>query len=68
MKQFPSYAPELNPVEYLWANLSSGENAHFTPDTLQELAQEVPRRIADVARYQALLRSFLKHSRLFPKL
>lgn len=68
VEPFPSYAPELNPVEYLWANLSSGEKAHFAPDTLQALAEEVPRRIAEVARHRALMRSFLKHSGLFPRL
>ena len=30
MKRLPAYAPELNPVEFLWANLKGGELANCT--------------------------------------
>jgi hypothetical protein len=30
VERLPAYAPELNPVEYLWANLKGAELANFT--------------------------------------
>ena len=33
----PSYAPDLNPVEYLWAWLKRHALANFCPNTLNEL-------------------------------
>jgi hypothetical protein len=38
--RLPSYAPELNPVEALWANLKGkgGELANFAGDTLDQVA------------------------------
>jgi transposase len=32
VERLPAYAPELNPVEYLWANLKGTELANFTGD------------------------------------
>lgn len=33
----PAYAPDLNPVEYLWAWLKRHALANFCPDNLTEL-------------------------------
>ena len=38
----PPYAPELNPVEYLWAWLKRHALANFCPDGLTELAATAP--------------------------
>ena len=37
VERLPAYAPELNPVEYLWASLKRDALANFCPDTLDEL-------------------------------
>jgi len=37
MAFLPPYAPELNPVEYLWAWLKRHALANFCPDGLDEL-------------------------------
>jgi DDE superfamily endonuclease len=40
VERLPAYAPELNPVEALWANLKGkgGELANFAGDTLDQVA------------------------------
>jgi transposase len=63
----PAYAPELNPVEYLWHHLKSGSSAHFCADGLSDLSAQVKRRLRRVRRSD-LAWSFLKHSGLYPAL
>jgi hypothetical protein len=38
VERLPAYAPELNAVEYLWANLKGVELANFAGDTVIEVA------------------------------
>jgi len=38
VERLPAYAPELNSVEYLWANLKGVELANFAGDTVIEVA------------------------------
>jgi hypothetical protein len=40
VERLPAYAPELNPVEYLWANLKGMELANFAGDTVAEVADQ----------------------------
>jgi len=65
---FPPYAPELNPVEYLWGWLKQKPLANFTPDNLEELADNARRGSRRVQRKQNLLRSFVNHSPLYLRL
>ena len=37
----PAYAPELNPVEYVWGHVKYGDLANYLPDDLLELELEV---------------------------
>ena len=68
VERLPSYAPELNPVEALWANLSARELANLCPETLDELAAHVHRGVRRIRRHPDLGYAFLKHSTLFPEL
>jgi transposase len=68
MEPLPAYAPELNPVEPLWANLSARELANLCPDTVGELAHHVRRGVRRVRANCKLISAFLKHSGLFPEL
>jgi transposase len=68
VERLPSYTPELNPVEYLWKNLQDHELANYAPEEMAALARTVRRGARRIRRKRALLRSFLKHSGLFPKL
>jgi putative transposase len=63
-----AYAPELNPVEAMWANLSARELANLCPDTVAELADHVHSGIDRIRRNGDLGFAFLKHSGLFPEL
>lgn len=37
LERLPPYAPDLNPVEYLWSYLKYGKLANFTPDDVFQL-------------------------------
>ena len=68
VEPLPAYAPELNPVEAMWANLSARELANLCPETLAELAAHVHRGVRRIRRHPDLGYAFLKHSGLFPEL
>jgi len=63
--RFPPYAPELNPVEYLWSNARATYLANYLPDDLVELSAQVKRHARHLRRHPDLPRAFLKHSGLF---
>jgi transposase len=65
-EHFPSYAPELNPVEQLWANLRCQELANHAADDLDDIRQRVAtgkRRI----RRRDLGLGFIRHAGLIPE-
>lgn len=62
---FPAYAPELNPVEYVWGHLDGGMMANYAPPTLEEVRQRLHRGGRRIYRRPNLLRGFLKKSDLF---
>lgn len=63
MKWLPSYAPELNPTEFLWGHAKGGELANQSVwhplDVIEALRRELMR-----ARCRGLGFSFLKHAGL----
>lgn len=65
LQWLPAYAPELNPVEYLWGRLDSGVMANYAPPTLTEIRQRLRRGARQIYRRSDVLRSFLKQSKLF---
>lgn len=60
----PAYAPELNPLEDVWANLDGRELANFVPDDMQQLERQVGRGARRIRRHEELLWGFLKHAQL----
>jgi len=64
VEPLPAYAPELNPVEGLWSNLSGVELPNLTGDTLRRVIHATERGIRRVQRDDELLFSFLRHCRL----
>ena len=64
VERLPAYAPELNPVEYLWANLKGGELANFAGDTVPEIADQAQRGIRRVCDSDSLAVGFLAHTGL----
>jgi len=63
----PAYAPELNPVEYLWSSLKGGDTGNLCSEGLAGVSAQVARRLRRVRR-KDLAWSFLKHSGLYPSL
>ena len=64
VERLPAYAPDLNPVEYLWANLKGVELANFTGDTVGEVADQAERGIQRVCDSDTLVMGFLAHTGL----
>lgn len=60
----PAYAPELNPVEYLWGYLKRNPLVNFAPLDLATLANSTRRATRCAQRRPDLLRSFLSHTPL----
>lgn len=58
--RLPSYAPELNPVEPMWANGKGVKLRGIVPEDLDDLHTETSMALADIASDQRLLRSFFK--------
>jgi len=63
--RLPSYAPELNPSEYGWANLKTRETANGRFPTIESLERKVKRGIRRLQRSPILLQGFLRASGLF---
>jgi hypothetical protein len=64
VERLPAYAPELNPVECLWANLKGGELANFAGDTVAEVADQAQHGIQRVCDRDSLAVGFLAHTGL----
>lgn len=64
----PPYAPDLNPVEYVWSYLKTGSLANLAPTQLNVLTAAARQGHRGLQRNQLLLRSFLAHSPLFLRL
>jgi transposase len=64
VERLPAYAPELNSVEGLWANLNGAELANYTADTLAEVADQAQRGIQRVCASDSLVVGFLAHTGL----
>jgi transposase len=64
LEYFPPYAPELNPVEYLWTTLKCHRLANHGIGTIETLEAPVVEEARRVRPRQDLLRSFIDHSPL----
>lgn len=62
---FPPYAPELNPVEPLWAYLKGNPLSNWAPKDLRELAATTRYHTGRLRKNRSLLRSFLRATPLF---
>jgi hypothetical protein len=64
VQRLPAYAPELNPVEYLWANLKAVELANLPTTTLAAVADAAEQGIQRVCKHEDLVMGFLAHTGL----
>lgn len=55
----PGYAPQLNPTEWLWANLKGCELANFCAEDITDAENEARRGAKRIRRKPSLLEGFL---------
>ena len=62
----PAYAPELNPVEYLWSHWKQHELPNFCPSTFAQLSLHARRALKRMRRRPTLVMAFWQQAQLFP--
>lgn len=60
----PPYAPELNPVEAIWAYLKKNEISNLCPTTIAEVSDFARRRLKSMQRRPSLIRAFWNQAEL----
>jgi len=60
----PPYAPELNPVEYIWAYWKQHELANVCPNDYGELSDRARKALRRMSRKPRLITAFWKQSSL----
>jgi putative transposase len=58
LEQLPAYAPELNPVEYLWGHIKQHELANLCPKDLHELSSAALKALFKAKRTKFYIRAF----------
>lgn len=61
----PAYAPELNPVEYVWAYLKQHELANFCPRDLWQLSDTARSALRSMQRRRQIVVACWKQASLF---
>lgn len=64
VERLPGYAPELNPIEYLWGYTKGNDLANFAPKDLTELSYAARKAFARVRKVKRCLRAFWIQSEL----
>ncbi len=64
LERLPAYAPELNPVEYLWGYWKQHELPNFCPKNFAELSDHARRALRRMRRRSTLVRSFWQQAQL----
>lgn len=60
----PAYAPELNPVEYVWGHTKYGDLANYVPEDIDALKGELVDSLERKRGNGDLLRSFFRQAEL----
>lgn len=60
--KLPPYAPELNPIEYVWGNIKYHQLANLTPESEAELLVHAKRALCRARKNKTLLKSCLRHA------
>jgi transposase len=61
LELFPSYAPELNPTEWVWSYLKLGPLANVACHTLPELVELIQKAKQRLKHDPDLIKSFIQH-------
>jgi transposase len=65
LERLPAYAPELNPVEYIWGYWKHHELANLCAKNLGELSGHARRALRRMRRRPTLIGAFWKQAELF---
>jgi transposase len=65
LEYLPPYAPELNPVEYLWGHSKHHELPNVCPKDLWQLTAGARRTLSNLRRRPRLITAFWKQASLF---
>ena len=66
MEYLPPYAPELNPVEYIWAYWKQHELPNVCPKDYWQLSEGARRTLRRMRRRPRLITAFWKQASLWP--
>jgi transposase len=64
LERLPAYAPELNPVEYLWGYWKQHELPNFCPQDFAQLSSQARRALRRMRRRPSLVRAFWQQAEL----
>ena len=65
LERLPAYAPELNPVEYLWGHWKHHELPNLCPEDFGRLSHHARRALCRMRRRPALVEAFWHQAGLF---
>ena len=66
LELLPAYAPELNPVEYLWSHWKQYELPNFCPKSIGELSHYARKALRRMRRRPTLVMASWERAELFP--
>jgi transposase len=67
MAYLPPYAPELNPVEYIWAHWKQHELPNLCPKDFWQLSAAARRTLRRMRRRPRLITAFWQQASLWPE-
>lgn len=65
VERLPSYAPEINPPEYLWSAMKNKDICNLPPTGIKRLKRRVTNSYRRIRNDAALLKGFLRASGLY---
>lgn len=65
LERLPAYAPELNPVEYIWGYWKKHELPNFCPKDFFQLSTHARRALSRMRKRKTLITAFWKQAELF---
>jgi len=66
IERFPAYAPELNPVEYMWGHLKTHEIANLIATKAWELGLEATAALRRMRRRKSIVAACYTQAELWP--
>lgn len=62
----PAYAPDLNPIEFVWSKAKYADMANFVPENISALQETLSNNLSAYSSQPLLLKNFFLHTHLQP--